>query len=71
MTGPELSSAVWRKSSYSTGGGSGGDDCVEVAKAGRTIAARDSKNPAPTLLFTATEWAAFLTAIKMGRFVRD
>ena len=71
MSGPELSSAVWRKSSHSTGGGSSGDDCVEVAKAGRTIAARDSKNPRPTLLFTAAEWTAFIDAIKTGHFIRN
>jgi uncharacterized protein DUF397 len=41
---PDLSAAVWRKSSYS--GGNGGA-CVELANIG---AIRDSKNPAgPTL----------------------
>ena len=69
MSGPELSSVAWRKSSYSTGGGSSGDDCVEVASAGRTIAARDSKSPhGPMLLFTTAEWAAFLAGIKAGTF---
>ncbi|HEX6523287.1 MAG TPA: DUF397 domain-containing protein [Streptosporangiaceae bacterium] len=38
----DLSAAVWRKSSYSSGGGSG---CVEVAPASSFVAIRDSKNP--------------------------
>ncbi|MFC5179781.1 DUF397 domain-containing protein [Actinomadura harenae] len=35
----------WRKSSHSTGGGSDGTDCVELANLGTTIGIRDSKAP--------------------------
>ncbi|MFC5179782.1 DUF397 domain-containing protein [Actinomadura harenae] len=35
--------ARWRKSSYSTGGDSGGTDCVEVAGLGAIVGIRDSK----------------------------
>ena len=62
----DLTSAVWRKSSYS--GGNGGQ-CVEVAaNLPDVIAVRDSKNPFdPALTFTPASWAAFTTAIKAGQ----
>ncbi|MGW1716077.1 DUF397 domain-containing protein [Streptomyces sp. NPDC002156] len=52
MAGTELdlSTAVWRKSSYSTGG-----ECVEVSSAPGVV---------PVLLFRAGTWAAFLTEVK-------
>ncbi|MGW4639244.1 DUF397 domain-containing protein [Sphaerisporangium sp. NPDC004334] len=58
---------TWRKSSYS-----GTDDnCVEVAhlpQGDQVI--RDSKNPTgPVLRFTASEWRAFVSDTKTGRFV--
>lgn len=42
---------VWRRSSFSGGGGTGGGDCVEAAllPADR-FALRDSKNPNVTML---------------------
>jgi hypothetical protein len=44
-----MSDLVWRKSSYSGGGGT---ECVEVAFPTRRIAFRDSKNPSgPVLSF--------------------
>ena len=62
MMGLIVSPAGWRKSSHSGGQGT---SCVEVARADRLTAVRDSKNPAgPVLSFTQTEWAAFLTGIK-------
>ncbi len=55
---------VWRKSSRSAGNGG---DCVEVAGTARTVAVRDSKNPAgPKLAFNQHGWAAFTGNIKAG-----
>ncbi|GAB3280738.1 hypothetical protein GCM10027589_07780 [Actinocorallia lasiicapitis] len=42
MSTVDLSSVVWRKSSYS---GPTGEECVEVAGLPAVIAVRDSKNP--------------------------
>jgi hypothetical protein len=63
----DLSSAIWRKSSYS--GGNGGD-CVEVAdNLPGVVAVRDSKDPAgPVLTFRPDQWQAFTAAIKTGDF---
>jgi hypothetical protein len=62
MTGLIVSRSGWRKSSHSGGQGT---ECVEVARADRLTAVRDSKNPTgPVLSFTQTEWATFLTALK-------
>ncbi|EOD68282.1 DUF397 domain-containing protein [Amycolatopsis vancoresmycina] len=52
----------WRKSSYS--GSSSGEDCVEVAFTGATIATRDSKAPtAGALEVPPAAWSAFLAAV--------
>lgn len=58
---------TWRKSSYS--GGDNGS-CVEVAQVlSGSVPVRDSKDPqGPALLFPAAEWAAFVRAVKGGRF---
>jgi hypothetical protein len=63
----DLSSAIWRKSSYS--GGNGGD-CVEVTdNLPGVVAMRDSKDPGgPVLAFGPDEWRAFTVAIKAGEF---
>jgi hypothetical protein len=63
----DLSGAVWRKSSHS---GPNGGQCVEVASNLPNVAAvRDSKNPdGPKLLFSSTEWKAFVSSIKAGEF---
>jgi hypothetical protein len=56
---PDLSQAIWRKSSYSS---STGQNCVEVAiNLPDIIAVRDSKDPGgPTLLMSATAWRRFI-----------
>lgn len=67
MLAPELASAVWRKSSYS-GGGSSGGDCIEVAGLRAGTAVRDSKNPTgPALILSDQAWAAFVTEAKQLR----
>jgi Domain of unknown function (DUF397) len=63
-----LSHCCWRKSSRS--GGNGGN-CVEVASLDTAVAVRDSKRPnGGTLVFSRTEWTAFVGAAKHGEFDR-
>ncbi|WP_405139288.1 DUF397 domain-containing protein [Sphaerisporangium sp. NBC_01403] len=59
----DLSNAKWRKSSWSSGDGG---TCVEVASnLPGVVAVRDSKNPdGPALVFTPTQWHAFLRGMK-------
>jgi hypothetical protein len=60
----DLSTARWRKSSYSNGDGG---DCVEVADGlPGVVPVRDSKRPeeGPVLLFRPSVWAAFLSSLK-------
>jgi hypothetical protein len=63
----DLTNAQWRKSSRSSGNGG---NCVEVAdNLPGVIAVRDSKDPhGPALVFTSTEWDAFLRGAKAGEF---
>ncbi|MCI3153007.1 DUF397 domain-containing protein [Streptomyces sp. GB4-14] len=63
---PDLSVAVWRKSSYSN---QEGGDCVEVADGlPGLVPVRDSKAPqGPTLCFPAASWAAFMGDLKSRR----
>jgi hypothetical protein len=63
----DLTGARWRKSRRS--GGNGGD-CVEVAdNLPEIVAVRDTKNrDGGTLIFTHSEWTAFLTGAKAGEF---
>ncbi|WP_380283693.1 DUF397 domain-containing protein [Kitasatospora purpeofusca] len=58
----------WRKSSYSGGGGA----CIEVADGHPGLMpVRDSKDPnGPALLFPASAWQSFVTAIRAGEFSR-
>ncbi len=60
---PDLSTAAWRKSSYSDGGD---NNCVEVADGHPGIVpVRDSKTPtARPLLFSASSWSAFMEGVK-------
>jgi hypothetical protein len=66
-TTPDLSAAVWRKSSYSNGDGG---TCVEVADGSPgVVPVRDSKDPhGPALVFPAAAWAAFIAGVKGGDF---
>ncbi|MGW5122835.1 DUF397 domain-containing protein [Streptomyces sp. NPDC004069] len=61
--GIDLSTAVWRKSSYSNGDGG---NCVEVVD-GLTgiVPVRDSKlSHGPILTVTAPAWTSFVTALR-------
>ncbi|MFG2941613.1 DUF397 domain-containing protein [Streptomyces sp. NPDC048282] len=60
---PDLSNAVWRKSSYSDGGD---NNCVEVADGHPGIVpVRDSKLPAARpLVFSAASWAVFVDEVE-------
>ncbi|MEX3099760.1 MULTISPECIES: DUF397 domain-containing protein [unclassified Streptomyces] len=62
---PDLSTAQWRKSSYS-GGQDGSDNCVEVAhNIPNLIPVRDSKSPHATpLTFTFLAWQVFVAVTK-------
>ncbi|MBX9399171.1 DUF397 domain-containing protein [Streptomyces sp. TRM72054] len=57
----------WRKSSYSS---PNADSCLEVLDHHASgIPVRDSKTPhGPALLFPASDWSAFITAVKGGEF---
>lgn len=58
----DLTSATWRKSSYS---GNNGGNCTEVAVGARQIAIRDSKDPhGPVLTFDSTDWERFTDRVK-------
>jgi hypothetical protein len=63
----DLTRAIWRKSSYS---GTNGGNCVEVARnLPGIVTVRDSKNPeGPVLVFTPSEWAAFVAGAHDGEF---
>jgi hypothetical protein len=65
---PNLSRAVWHKSSRS--GGNGGN-CVEVAELVDAVAVRDSKQPdGGVLIFERAGWTSFVDAAKNGEFDR-
>lgn len=60
----DLSSAEWRKSTFSEANG-----CVEVAFVDGQAVVRDSKNrQEQVLVFTQLEWAAFLRGVRAGEF---
>jgi hypothetical protein len=61
-----LSSASWRTSSYSSGGG---NQCVEVAALTAAVAVRDSKDPGgPVHLFHPAAFHDLLARIKRGDY---
>lgn len=54
----------WRKSSYS----GGGQDCVEVAAVGGTVAVRDSKDPdGGRLVLSPRGWAQLAAVARSAR----
>lgn len=59
----DLSTAVWRKSSYTSGEGG---NCVEVVDGlPGIVPVRDSKDPdGPAIVFRAAAWSAFVCAVK-------
>jgi len=60
----DLSSATWRKSTYSNANG-----CVEVAFVDTQVAVRDSKDrTGPVLVFDNHEWEAFVGGARDGQF---
>jgi Domain of unknown function (DUF397) len=62
----DLSSAHWRKSSYSSGGG---NQCVEVATLPGAVAVRDSKDPhGPMHLLGPAAFRDLIRRIKRGDF---
>ncbi|MFD0025606.1 DUF397 domain-containing protein [Streptomyces sp. NPDC058382] len=65
-TTPELSTAAWRKSSYSNGDGG---ECVEIAdNIPGAVPVRDSKAApgGPALMFAVASWASFVAALGDG-----
>ncbi|MFH8684637.1 DUF397 domain-containing protein [Streptomyces lydicus] len=61
-----MSSALWRKSSYSTNGG----ECIEIADGmPGLVPVRDSKDPqGPALFIPAGAWRTFITAVRSATF---
>jgi hypothetical protein len=60
----DLDHALWRTSTYSNNGA-----CVEVAYIDGRAAVRDSKDrQGPVLVFTPTEWEAFVKGVRDGQF---
>jgi hypothetical protein len=60
----DLVGARWRKSTRTQGA----QNCVEVATLTELTAVRDSKAPTgPALLFKASQWSSFMTAVKRGQ----
>jgi hypothetical protein len=61
----DLTSAAWRKSTYSSGNGG---NCVEAAQnLPGVVAVRDSKDPdGPVLAFPAAAWAKFIDGARAG-----
>ena len=65
----DLTGAIWHKSTRSAGQG----QCVEVAtNLPGIVAVRDSKDPTgPELVFTDSEWRAFIGGVTDGEFTKQ
>ncbi|MEV1289389.1 DUF397 domain-containing protein [Micromonospora sp. NPDC049679] len=62
---PDISQAIWIKSSRSSGNG----QCVEVAGLAEGVGVRDSKDAdGPVLVFNERMWTAFVTSLGDGGF---
>jgi hypothetical protein len=69
LTGPDFSTATWRKSSRSGGSnGGGGSNCVEVVFVGGSVGVRDSKRPGVGIAFRAQAFGEFVATAKRGGF---
>jgi len=65
LTEEERSSLSWRKSAMSTNNGS----CVQIAAVPGKVILGDSKDPlGPVLVYTPTEFHAFLDGARKGEF---
>ncbi|MFC8866322.1 DUF397 domain-containing protein [Streptomyces sp. NPDC057148] len=69
MRGYDLTNACWRKSSYS--GGSGGEECLEVADGvPGVVPVRDSKVAAgPVVVVGSVAWTEFVRTVGAARFL--
>jgi hypothetical protein len=60
----DLSTSVWRKSTFSQSNG-----CLEVAIQADGVALRDTKDRnGPILVFSRREWEAFIGGVRAGEF---
>jgi hypothetical protein len=67
MSEAERGALTWLKARASSHNG----QCVEIASAPGKIAIRDSKDPAgPILVYTPTDFTAFLARTRNGKFDR-
>ncbi|MCZ4095680.1 MULTISPECIES: DUF397 domain-containing protein [unclassified Streptomyces] len=66
-TTTDLSTAAWRKSTYSN---TNGGECIEVADGiPGVIPVRDSKDPeGPALRFSHDAWSSFIAGIQAAEF---
>lgn len=67
VSSAEVGRAFWHKSTYSNLNGS----CVEITRlSSERIGVRDTKDGGigPVLIFTGTEWSAFIAGAKEGQF---
>ena len=68
-TNDHLEVAAWHVSSFSGANG----NCVEIAElhdGGWAVRDTKDRGDGPILLFTATEWQAFIAGVKAGEFDR-